>query len=83
MTKSADKLKKRIGYLDIEIIEADVMDYSSLTKVTEGCDVAYYLIHSIEGSSPKQWKKFAERDKKAAENFSKMYSWLAMINRPM
>ncbi len=25
----------------------------------------------MEGSSPKQWKIFAERDRKAAENFSK------------
>jgi putative NADH-flavin reductase len=57
--------------LDIKIVKADVMDYSSLTKALEGCDVAYYLIHSMEGSSPKQWKKFAERDRKAAENFSK------------
>ena len=71
MSRSADKLKKKIGDLDIKIVKADVMDYSSLTKALEGCDVAYYLIHSMEGSSPKQWKKFAERDRKAAENFSK------------
>jgi uncharacterized protein YbjT (DUF2867 family) len=71
MTRSADKLKKKIGDLHIEIVEADVMDYSSLTKALEGCDVAYYLIHSMEGSSPKEWKKFAQRDRKAAENFSK------------
>ena len=71
MSRSADKLKKKIGDLDIKIVKSDVMDYSSLTKALEGCDVAYYLIHSMEGSSPKQWKKFAEKDKKAAENFSK------------
>ena len=51
--------------MDIKIVKSDVMDYSSLTKALEGCDVAYYLIHSMEGSSPKQWKKFAERDRKA------------------
>lgn len=71
MSRSADKLKKKIGDLDIKIVKADVMDYPSLTKALEGCDVSYYLIHSMEGSSPKQWKKFAERDRKAAENFSK------------
>jgi uncharacterized protein YbjT (DUF2867 family) len=71
MSRSADKLKKKIGDLDIKIVEADVMDYSSLTKALEGCDVAYYLIHSMEGSSPKQWKKFAERDRKASENFAR------------
>jgi uncharacterized protein YbjT (DUF2867 family) len=71
MSRSADKLKKKIGELDIKIVEADVMDSFSLTKALEGCDVAYYLIHSMEGSSAKEWKKFAERDRKAAENFSK------------
>ncbi len=57
--------------MSIEIIEADVMDYSCLTKALKGCDVAYYLIHPMTGSSPQEWKKFAERDRKAAENFSK------------
>jgi len=71
MTRSADKLKKKIGDLDIEIVEADVMDYSSLTKALEGCDIPYYLIYSMEGASAKEWNKFAERDRKAAENFSK------------
>jgi hypothetical protein len=35
----------------------------------KGVDIAYYLIHSMEGSS-KEWKKFAERDRIAAENFA-------------
>jgi uncharacterized protein YbjT (DUF2867 family) len=35
-----------------------------------GVDVAFYLIHSMEGSS-KEWKKFAERDRLAAENFAR------------
>jgi tetrahydromethanopterin S-methyltransferase subunit B len=33
-----------------------------LIKVMKGVDIAYYLIHSMEGSS-KEWKKFAERDR--------------------
>jgi uncharacterized protein YbjT (DUF2867 family) len=36
-------------------------------------DVAYYLVHSMEGDS-KKWKKFAERDRKAALNFAKAVS---------
>jgi len=36
-------------------------------------DIAFYLIHSMEGSS-KEWKKFAERDRVAAENFSRAVS---------
>jgi uncharacterized protein YbjT (DUF2867 family) len=35
-----------------------------------GVDIAFYLIHSMEGSS-KDWKNFAERDRIAAENFAK------------
>lgn len=71
ITRSAEKLKKKAWVLNMEIVEADVMDCPNLTKALEGCDVAYYLIHSMEGSSPKEWKKFAGRDRKAAENFSK------------
>ena len=37
-----------------------------------GVDTAFYLIHSMEGSS-KDWKKFAERDR-IAENFAKAAS---------
>ncbi len=33
-------------------------------------DQVFFLIHSMEGSS-KEWKRFAERDKVAAENFAK------------
>ena len=51
------------------IVYADVQNYSDLIKVMKGVDIAYYLIHSMEGSS-KEWKKFAERDRVAAENFA-------------
>ena len=71
MSRNADKLKKKLGDSKIEIVEADVKDYASLKNALKDCDAAYYLIHSMEGSSPKEWKKFAERDRRAAENFSK------------
>lgn len=71
MSRNAQKLKNKLGDSKIDTVEADANDYSSLTNVLMGCEVAYYLIHSMEGSSPKEWKKFAERDRKAAENFSK------------
>ncbi len=35
MSIIADKLKKKIGDLDIKIVKADVMDYSSLTKALD------------------------------------------------
>ena len=52
----------------LRIVYADVQNYSDLIKVMKGVDIAYYLIHSMEGSS-KEWKKFAERDRVAAEKF--------------
>ena len=50
------------------MVQADAQNYSELVKALTGVDVAFYLIHSMEGSS-KEWKKFAERDRVAAENF--------------
>ena len=54
----------------VEIVEADVKDYSQLVKVMDGVNIAFYLIHSMEGSS-KEWKKFSQRDRLAAQNFAK------------
>ena len=54
----------------VEIVEADVKDYSQLVKVMDGVNIAFYLIHSMEGS-PKEWKKFSQRDRLAAKNFAK------------
>lgn len=54
----------------VKIVEADVNDYLQLVKAMAGVDVAFYLIHSMEGSS-KEWKKFSQRDRRAAENFAK------------
>ena len=54
----------------VEIVEADVQDYSQLVKAMNGVNIAFYLIHSMEGSS-KEWKKFSQRDRLAAQNFAK------------
>ena len=49
---------------------ADVNDYPQLLKAMTGVTIAFYLIHSMEGSS-REWKKFSERDRRGAENFAK------------
>jgi uncharacterized protein YbjT (DUF2867 family) len=54
----------------IKIVVADVNDYPQIVKAMNGVNVAFYLIHSMEGSS-KEWKKFAQRDRRVAENFAK------------
>jgi uncharacterized protein YbjT (DUF2867 family) len=72
MTRNAKKLKKKISNNShVEIAEANVMDYAQIKDVLSEVDIAYYLIHSMEGVSAKEWKKFAEKDRKAAENFAK------------
>ena len=70
MTRDANSLSKHFHdeKANLEFIEADVQKYSDLVKALRGVDVAFYLIHSMEGTS-KEWKKFAQRDKSAAENF--------------
>src|ERR671913_765220 len=57
---------------DIRLVKADVSNYEDLSRVmSEQIDIAYYLVHSMEGIS-KQWKKFSERDRVAAKNFAKV-----------
>jgi uncharacterized protein YbjT (DUF2867 family) len=59
---------------DIRLVKADVSNYEDLARVmSEQIDIAYYLVHSMEGTS-KQWKKFSERDRVAAMNFAKVAS---------
>jgi uncharacterized protein YbjT (DUF2867 family) len=59
---------------DIRLVKADVSNYQDLARaMSEGIDIAYYLVHSMEGAS-KEWKKFAERDRAAATNFAKAAS---------
>lgn len=72
MTRSAESLVGRYNE-EIKIIKADVSNYNELLKAMAGIDISFYLIHSMEGSS-KEWKKFVERDRIAAENFAKAAS---------
>src|ERR671912_1069009 len=75
MTRNAEKLEKKISNnnnnSNVKIVEANVMDYVQIKDALSEIDTAYYLIHSMEGVSAKEWKKFAEKDRKAAENFAK------------
>jgi uncharacterized protein YbjT (DUF2867 family) len=52
---------------DVEGVEGDVMNAGSLAKTVEGVDVAYYLVHQMEGRGG----DFAERDREGARNFGR------------
>src|SRR5688500_4122124 len=72
MTRKPNSFSKYFqnGRDNLELVQADAQNYNELVMALTGVDVAFYLIHSMEGSS-KEWKKFAERDRVAAENFAK------------
>jgi uncharacterized protein YbjT (DUF2867 family) len=73
LTRDPESIKHMFDK-DIRLIKANVSNYEDLAKVmSEQIDIAYYLVHSMEGTS-KQWKKFSERDRVAATNFAKVAS---------
>ena len=53
----------------INVLNIDAMNYEDLLKGMNGIDTAFYLIHS--GGSSKNWKKFADSDRMAAQNFAR------------
>ena len=69
ITRNVKSLEGRFNR-DVKIVNADVINYQQLLEAMSGVNVAFYLIHSMEGSS-KEWKKFSEIDRVAAENFAR------------
>ena len=65
MGRSLDKMACRpwAAHPRIELVQADMLDASSLEKAARGCWAAFYLIHSM-----KVRKDFAQTDRKAAQN---------------
>ena len=53
---------------NVKYVKADVFDVSQLENALNGVDIAYYLLHSMEGSKD-HWKEFASREKIQAKNF--------------
>jgi uncharacterized protein YbjT (DUF2867 family) len=65
MARDPGKLADRPWSDGIEVAKADVSDAAAMRKALAGCDVAYYLIHSLgTGSS------FEQRDRDAARTFA-------------
>ncbi len=53
---------------NVKYVKADVFDVSQLENALSGVEIAYYLLHSMEGSK-NHWKEFASREKIQAQNF--------------
>lgn len=54
---------------DVEAVQADVIEGKNLAKALDGCETAYYLVHSMEQGARNG--AFAGRDRRAADNFAR------------
>ena len=66
MARSPQKLLSRpwAHHPSLEVVPGDALERESFIKAGKGCDIAYYLIHSMNAHK----RRFAEADRKAAEN---------------
>ncbi len=64
LTRSAARLADRAWHDDVEILEGDATSRSDLDRALDGIDVAYYLLHSMDGAPD-----FEERDRELARTF--------------
>ena len=55
----------------VKFLEADAFDMNSLSNAFKGIEIAFYLLHSMEGTK-KDWEKFPDREKIQAQNFLKI-----------
>lgn len=55
---------------NIKYVQADVFNFDELKKALSGIDIAFYLLHSMEGDKD-NWQEFALREKIQAKNFLK------------
>jgi uncharacterized protein YbjT (DUF2867 family) len=60
--------KKIPNTKNVKYVQADVFDQDQLSEAMNGIEVAYYLLHSMEGSKS-EWQEFASRERLQAQNF--------------
>jgi uncharacterized protein YbjT (DUF2867 family)/uncharacterized protein YndB with AHSA1/START domain len=67
LVRSPRKLGDRAWFRDpaVEVVEAALGDGPSLTRHLEGCDAAYFLVHSMQAGH-----QFAEQDRHLAATFA-------------
>jgi uncharacterized protein YbjT (DUF2867 family) len=59
----------RLAGKPVEVVQADVLSGTGLAGALDGCETAYYLIHSMEQGA--RDGAFADRDRRAADNFAR------------
>lgn len=65
LTRSAERLRSREWADRVEVVEGDVTSAGDLREALTGVDVAYYLVHSMDGGGD-----LARRDRDLAERFA-------------
>ena len=55
---------------NVNFVKVDVFDLDELTRAMDGVEVAYYLLHSMEGEK-NSWQEFASRERLQSQNFLK------------
>jgi uncharacterized protein YbjT (DUF2867 family) len=66
LVRDESKLESSPWRTDVEIVVGDVLEPNTLTSALNGCDAAFYLIHSMDGADD----DFDDRDRRAAHNFA-------------
>lgn len=69
LVRSELRFKKLNPGIRFSVVEADLLDRESLNRALEGVRFAFYLVHSMRGHTVVHSGDFADRDRKAAENF--------------
>jgi len=69
LVRSENRLRNLDPAIQGSVVEADLLDRESLNRALEGIGFAYYLVHSMRGHAVLRSEGFADRDRRAAENF--------------
>ena len=64
LVRDSGRLQGRSWVEQVEVVQGDVLDPASLAPAMQGVAAAYYMVHSMSGSSD-----FHQRDIQAAHNF--------------
>jgi uncharacterized protein YbjT (DUF2867 family) len=67
LTRDAGKVADRAWRDQVEVVEGDAGSAETLARALDGVDVAYYLLHSMDGRPG-----FVERDRKLATTFARV-----------
>ncbi len=66
MTRDPSQLTLDPWLAEVEVVTASVLDAGSLEDAVQGCDAAFYLVHSMQ----QHHEDFAEVDRAGAKNFA-------------